>query len=116
MLDVVQVAPGRYRAKFAAGLGGYLVEAQVSGQADAETALRRALFVDYPDELQLRPTNESLLRSVAANTGGVYDPKPAAVFAPDGRTVDRVQALWTSLVLAALVLFVVEIALRRLRF
>jgi hypothetical protein len=71
--------------------------------------------VDYPDELELRPANEALLRSVAAVTGGVYEPEPAAVFAPDGRTVPRLTLLWTQFVLAALLLFVADVALRRLR-
>ena len=113
-LDAAQVAPGRYQARFAASQ--CVVQAIVPGKTDAGVTVQRALFVDYPDELQIRPTNEPLLRSVAAVSGGVYDPEPAAVFAPDGRTVERVTPLWSLLVLGALLFFVVDVALRRLRF
>ena len=112
--DAVQVAPGRYQARFAASQ--CVVQATVPGKASGGITLQQSLFLDYPDELQIRTTNEPLLRSVAAVSGGVYDPAPAAVFAPDGRTVERVTPLWSPLVLSALLLFVVDVILRRLRF
>jgi len=78
-------------------------------------AATQTVFIDYPDELRLPPAND-LLRRVAETTGGVFRPEPASVFAPDGRTVHRVAPLWTWLLLAALLLFVADVALRRLRF
>ena len=113
-LNAAQIAPGRYQARFAASQ--CVVQATVPGLTDAGSQVQQALFLDYPDELQIRPTNEALLRSVAAVSGGVYEPEPAAVFAPDGRTIERVRPLWSPLVLFALLLFVVDVALRRLRF
>lgn len=116
-LAAVQVAPGRYQARFAADQqpGPFVVEAAVEATTAASNA-RQALFVDYPEELRLQPTNESLLRSLAAASGGMYDPAPEKLFESDGRTVDRVTVLWSQLVLAALLLFVADVALRRLRF
>jgi Mg-chelatase subunit ChlD len=115
-MSVAQVVPGRYEARFAATQEGpYTVEAKWTNEAGAEVRQRQTLFVDYPDELLLRRTDEAGLRSLAAVTGGVYDPQPAVIFAPDGRTVERVTSLAWPLVLAALLLFVADVALRRLR-
>ncbi len=116
-LDATQVAPGRYEASFAADrLGRYIVEAVIQDGSGSERREKQALFVDYPDEMLFKPTNHTLLKSVAAATGGVYDPEPASVFAPDGRTVERITLLWRLLVLTAMILFVVDVGLRRLRF
>ena len=84
-----QVAPGRYEASFSAdNLGQYTVEAIIPDGSESERRDKQALFVDYPDEMFFKPTNHTLLKSVAAATGGAYDPKPESVFAPDGRTVE----------------------------
>ncbi|MBC8870072.1 MAG: VWA domain-containing protein [Planctomycetes bacterium] len=117
-VEAAQVAPGRYEARFDVDkLGQYMVEAVVQDASGGEHIEKQALFVDYLDELLLKPTNHTLLKSVAAATGGVYDPEdPASVFTPDGRTVERVCELWYWFVMVAMVLFVVDVGLRRLRF
>jgi Mg-chelatase subunit ChlD len=107
------VAPGRYQAEVpATGLGEYSVTASADGQAEEQ----RALFLDYPDELRLAVADERLLQGIASATGGRYEPAPAEVFAGDGRTAERLTPLWSYLVLAAMLLFVIDVALRRLRF
>jgi hypothetical protein len=112
-------APGRWAANFSVPTGSSAeFEIRVSGEGSAESPLAatQTVFIDYPDELRLQPTNEDLLRRVAETTGGVFRPEPASVFAPDGRTVPRVTPLWSYLLIAALLLFVADVALRRLRF
>jgi hypothetical protein len=111
-------APQQFAATLpAARQGRYLVEATVRAESDIVVSeLRQALFVDYPDELKLQATNEPLLRAVASATGGVFDPEPAGVFATDGRTALRVTEYWSLLVTLALLLFVLDVCLRRLRF
>jgi hypothetical protein len=74
----------------------------------------RGLAVGYPDELRLRPTNRELLGSIAGATGGRFDPEPAAAFAPTMRSVPRATPLWPYLVAAAALLFVLDVALRRI--
>lgn len=116
-LDAAQVAPGRYEASFAADeLGQYTVEAVIQDGSETERHEKQAFFIDYPDEMLFKPTNHTLLKSVAAATGGAYDPKPESIFTPDGRTVERVTPLWDWLVLMAMILFTVDVGLRRLRF
>ena len=113
------VAPGRYAANFSVPPGTPAeFEIRVSGEGSAESPLAatQTVFIDYPDELRLQPTNDDLLRRIAETTGGVFRPEPASVFAPDGRTVPRVTPRWSYLLIAALLLFVADVALRRLKF
>jgi hypothetical protein len=75
---------------------------------------RLAIAVDYPDELQFGPADDKLLTAVASATGGRVLTDPAQGVPPDGRAVERVIRLWPPLVMAAMLLLVVEVALRRL--
>jgi hypothetical protein len=114
-ISFLQVAPGRYAAQFAVeGPGTYLAEAAVRRQGQLLPAARGGLVVGYPDELRLRPTNEDLLRAIAAATGGRYNPEPAAVFASCGRSVPRTTPAWRWLLTAAVLVFLGEVALRRI--
>ena len=116
-LNVRQIAPGRHQAQITIESDGeYQVEASFEAGSQESFRERRSMFIDYPDELNLKTTNEALLKSVAAATGGTYAPKPADMFTPDGRTVDQRTSLWFWLVLAATLLLVVDVGLRRLRF
>ena len=80
----------------------------------------RGLTVGYSDELRLRPTNTELLQQLATATGGRFDPKPseALLDAPSESAVQRMaqqtRPLWPELVMLALVLFVFDVALRRI--
>jgi uncharacterized membrane protein len=74
----------------------------------------RGLAVGYADELRLRPTSTELLRSIAEATGGQYAPEPAAVFAPAESTVPRTTLFWPYLLTAAILVFLADVALRRL--
>ncbi len=129
-----QVAPGRYVRKGDAALfssddiesrdipdekraaSPFLITVTADGEVPYET--RRGWCRDYAAEFRLHPdgVNHPLLKAVARATGGSYDPKPEEIFADDGRRVDRVEELWTYLLMAALVLFVIDVVLRRMRF
>ena len=74
---------------------------------------RRAVVIDYADEWQLKPTAESLLRDVAAASGGIYNTTPEQIFAESTRTVIRVTPLWRTFVFLAIWLFVVDVGFRR---
>jgi uncharacterized membrane protein len=116
-LALDQIAPGLYQTEFAADRSDqYVVRVSCETTSPQRWEGERTLLVDYPDELRLRRTNEALLRNVAAVTGGVYDSDPDSVFAPDGRSVERITTFWRYFVLAALLLLIVDLGLRRLRF
>jgi hypothetical protein len=76
----------------------------------------RGIIVGYPDELRLKPTNEELLQSLARTSGGLYDPSPEAVFTSPERTAPRATPLWPYLVTIAAILFLFDVALRRIDF
>ncbi|MCA9068773.1 MAG: VWA domain-containing protein [Planctomycetaceae bacterium] len=115
-LTLRQVAPGRYEAEFpTAERGAYLMELQQkTSTGDIRMRQNRALVVGYPDELKLQSTNESLLREIANLSGGSYNPSIAELFAPSERTVQRRLALWPSLLMTALSLFILDVFLRRI--
>ena len=117
--DVVvrQTAPGRYEATFSTrDSGAYHLE--LSQQKSGVTTFRqsRGMIVGYPDELRLGPADEGLMRRVATVSGGRFDPSAAEVFDVGDRVAERVTPLWPSLLTAALVLFVIDVALRRIDF
>ena len=76
----------------------------------------RGVMVGYPDELRLQPVNEELLKAIAQVTGGTYQPAPSEVFRNDSQTASNVTPLWPMLLKIALLLFVLDVALRRLDF
>lgn len=106
--------PGRYEATLdstATGIYGLRIRAGDGTETHLEQRL--AVTVDYPDELQLGPPDEALLKEVASVTGGSMLTDPRQDVPSDGRTVERLIRLWPPLVMAALVLLTVEIVLRR---
>ena len=122
-LPLNQTAPGRYVAEFEtphtgayhlnlsqrAANGGLVIHQQTRG-----------LTVGYSDELRLRPTNTELLQQIATATGGRFDPKPGEALlnspsqSASPRLAQQTRPLWPELVMMALVLFVFDVALRRI--
>jgi len=114
-LPLAQSAPGRYVADFETPLSGpYHLELtqKVNGQVLYQQS--RGISVGYSDELRLKPTNETLLKSIAEASGGKYQIDAADVFTATGRTSGRPTPLWPWLVTAAALLLVVDVALRRI--
>ncbi|MFO0953363.1 MAG: VWA domain-containing protein [Isosphaeraceae bacterium] len=114
-LPMAQTAPGRYQAEIPVPQSGsYQVMIAQSRDGQVIGQQGRGLAVGYPDELRLRTTNTDLLRSLAVASGGRFDLKPESVFDPPGRSVQRATALWPYLAGLAALLFVLDVALRRL--
>ena len=69
----------------------------------------------YPDELRLRPVNTELLR-VDRGGGGrpVRAPRPSRSSTVPSATAPRAVPLWPYLATAAVLLFVLDVALRRI--
>ena len=87
---------------------------QAKGQEAVQQS--RGLVVNYDDELRIRPTDEALLEAVARASGGTFKPDPEAVFAPDERTASRPVPLWPYLLVVAALIFLADVALRRIDF
>ncbi|HEX7448190.1 MAG TPA: FixH family protein [Pirellulales bacterium] len=116
-LPMTQTAPGRYTAAFDTPKpGAYHLELVQKQQGAVAYRQSRGLMVGYPNELRLRPTNESLLKSLAEVSSGVWNPAPAEVFAATDRTAQRITPLWPYLLIAAALVLALDVALRRIDF
>ena len=115
-IAVRQTAPGRYEAEVEMATPGAW-HVQMTQKLDGQTQYQqsRGLVVGYSDELRLRTTNEGLLKSIAAASGGTFEPDAASVFEPqDSQTASTARPLWPMLLIMAMTLFVADVALRRL--
>jgi Mg-chelatase subunit ChlD/uncharacterized membrane protein len=116
-VPVTQVAPGRYVAEFGTpDSGPYHLELSQKQAGNVVYHQARGLAVGYPEELRLRPPNDALLQALARISGGIAQPAPDAVFDVGDRVARRAVPLWPYLVMAAGVLFVLDVALRRIDF
>jgi Mg-chelatase subunit ChlD len=111
-----QTAPGRYEARFPApGYGSFVLTAshRLEGRPVAESAthLSRA----YPREYRTLEPDDALLASAARLTSGSNDPSPTSLFDPRGESIRRHDELWDTFLYAALVLYLLDLLLRRVR-
>jgi Ca-activated chloride channel homolog len=114
-LPLAQTAPGRYVADFETPLSGpYHLELTQKANGQVLYQQSRGISVGYSDELRLKPTNETLLKSIAEASGGKYQIAATDVFAATGRTARRPMPLWPWLVTAAALVLVLDVALRRI--
>lgn len=75
----------------------------------------RALAYSYPEEYHFRPANTEKLRSISAETGGVFEPQGPEIFDAAGESVSIPIPLWPWLAGSVLALHLVDVFLRRLR-
>ncbi len=110
-----QTAPGRYEASFPAETqGAYSLEIrQVRGNSN-DLQQSRGFVVGYPEELRFGPANESLLKQIAEVSGGLINPSPEEVFQHSPRGSWIPIPLWPYLLAVAIVLWIIDVAFRRL--
>lgn len=107
-MAVGQTGPGLYEGQFRPDRPGvYLVRAQAG--ADMVSA---GLVHNPSSEASVGTVNESLLREAVRITGGSYLADGEAPALATSRTVQYVE-LWPPLVVALLLLFMLDVALRR---
>ena len=113
-VDLSQVAPGVYEAPVASlESGAYAV--RVTQTKPGETPLGRTLGLVAPTaaEYRLLGANEPLLAAIRSATGGTALATPAAAWVHDLRSTSRFTDLWPWLLVLALLLWPLDIALRR---
>jgi Ca-activated chloride channel homolog len=116
-LTMAQMAPGSYQAEFATPqAGSYHLEFAQRKEGKLFYQQSRGLAVGYPDELRLLPTNQEHPQAITRVSGGQFDPPAESIFASTDRTVLRATPLWPWLLMAAALLFVADVALRRIDF
>jgi uncharacterized membrane protein len=113
--DIVtrQVSPGRYEAMVVAP-ADHAVTVSIPG-AEPGGRTSHTILPDAAAEYRFGPPDEPLLQAMASATGGVWQPtaERLANTAGDSRTERR--PLWPALIALALVLWFVDLVLRRVR-
>lgn len=119
--SVRQLGPGHYAANFALDqTGSYLFKIRQTiprpdGEPEAFADFTRGLTISYKPEYRRLGADTNFLSKIANVTGGRYNPETEDLFALDkDESVPIRHALWPSLLIAALLLFVLDVALRRL--
>ncbi len=113
-IEARQTGPGVYEAVAPIGAGDYTF--RVRGAADAPAALvERVLAASPPLERRFMPPDEALLKAISRDTGGVFNPRPREVAADMGDRVSVGAPLWPWLAGLAALLWLADLALRRVR-
>ena len=114
-----QVAPGEYRVNMPIVAGSakpYRFELLEGGgvtKTEAKQAGEQLLSYRWTDEYRVLPPNNALLREISHATGGVFAAKADDVFADYGDNELAPRTLWHWFVAAALLLFLIDILIRR---
>ena len=115
MVKLPQTAPGRYEAEFTTmDQGAYHLE--ISQQLHDQVVFRqtRGVVVGYPDELRIGTLNEELLRHITETSGGQYNPSISEIFDPGEHVALEIVRLRPYLLIAALLLLIIDVALKRI--
>jgi uncharacterized membrane protein/uncharacterized protein YegL len=107
-----QVGPGSYEAKFPLSQKGSYVFRAVGAESGGPS---RVLAYSYPDEYHFYPPNTEALRSISNETKGRYQPHAEDIFDPQGETAALPIPLWPYFAAAALLLYIADVLLRRVR-
>lgn len=120
-VSMVQTAPGRYEADFRLdGYGAFTLKAEhFKEQDDGSLSKVGVSFGNvsfpYPREYSSFEPDFDLLERTALAGGGAVDPKPAAIFDPGEEKLEHHKQLWPNFLYAALVVFLLDLLLRRVR-
>jgi hypothetical protein len=111
-LDIPQVGPGAYESRIRLDQdGAYVFRAAVEGAGGTT----RTLEYSYPSEYHFYPPDTQKLKTISSATGGAFEPKPEDIFNPNGESREYPVSLWPWLAGMVLVLYIVDILLRRMR-
>ena len=114
-----QFAPGRYRARVSLHSAGSepwrfeLVPGQGLSPEEVARAGNREIIYGYPDEYRMRDPNLPLLQALSEQTGGIFEANVEDVFRSQGDSGLITRSLWPYCVAAALLLFLLDIVVRR---
>jgi Ca-activated chloride channel homolog len=110
-VPVHQVGPGSYEAEFTLAENGSYVFRMIGDDGGPS----RTLAYSYPDEFHFYPPNIDPLRALTDATGGKFQPSASDIFATNGQIAPAPLPLWPYLLVVALMLYVGDIYLRRVR-
>jgi len=112
VVDVPQIAPGSYETRIPLQQEGtYIFRASSNGTQGST----RTLAYSYPSEYRWFPPDLEKLRTISSETGGTFQPNGPEIFATGGESSLAPFALWPLLGAAALILYLLDVLLRRFR-
>ena len=113
-VDLSQVAPGVYETPVVAlDSGAYAVRVTQTKAGEGALGRTLGLVAPTPAEYRLLGSNEPLMAAMRNATGGSEVGLPADVWAHDLQSTSRFTDLWPVLLVLALLLWPLDIALRR---
>jgi Mg-chelatase subunit ChlD len=113
-LPLPQRAPGQYQARLPLDrYGTFALSATLRRDGRAIARSHGQVSHPYPEELATTEPDTRLLASISDRTGGVRVRAAREVFDARGQTVLAHREFWPYVVLAALLLFLVDLAIRR---
>ncbi|HXI15010.1 MAG TPA: VWA domain-containing protein, partial [Chloroflexota bacterium] len=112
-----QSAPGRYEGRFKLEApGAYFINiTQTDGAGQPVATQLTGYALPYLPEYRLSDPNRVLLERLAAETGGPVLNSPEETWKRDGVRSSQPQDVWNYLIMAALMLYVTDVAVRRVR-
>lgn len=126
LMPMKQTAPGRYEADFPLErFGSFLLHASLEKDVeDGKGGVKVAQVAEsfghvtnpYPREYLALAPDTVTLRRAAEVTGGVLSPEAKAVFDPAGETIRYHQDLWPRFIIAAIIVYLLDLLVRRVRF
>ncbi len=120
-LPMAQTAPGRYEANFQLdSYGSFTLEAehlreQPDGSLKKVAVSYGHISMPYPREYASFEADGEKLERAALATGGQSNPTIETVFDPGDEKIETHQELWSRGILLALVLFLLDLLVRRVR-
>ena len=110
-VDMQHESAGRYVGTFQMNnSGSYIVTAK--RETDG-SKLTETVTLSYPAEYANFNVNHAMLKNLAEETGGIYEPTASQIATPAGALIEKRVSLSQTLLIIAVVLFVLEMILRR---
>ncbi len=114
IVELSRVTPTQYSGEFPVReRGSYLLTVQKNRDGQVESTAHRNLVLSYPTEFAEFETNRRLLNELASRTNGIFEPSPKQIAQHRGTAIEHLKPLSFTLLIASLILFVLEMILRR---
>ena len=114
VVELSRVTPTQYSGEFPVReRGSYLLTVQKNRDGQVESTAHRNLVLSYPTEFAEFETNRRLLNELASRTNGFFEPSPKQIAQHRGTAIEHLKPLSFTLLIASLILFVLEMILRR---
>ena len=114
VVELRRVTPTQYSGAFPVReRGSYLLTVQKKRDGQVESTAYDNVVLSYPTELGEFEANRQLLNELASRTNGIFEPSPKQIAQHSGTAIEYLKPLSFTLLIASLILFVLEMILRR---